>query len=100
NNIKAKGFDFGYAGDVFVCSSLLNLYVKCGRLSDAVKVFEGMPKKDLVSWTTMINGFASSGMPFETIGIYRRMRLEDMEGDGIVMVGIVQACAAMQGLEM
>ncbi|KAH7670352.1 TPR-like protein [Dioscorea alata] len=99
-DIKTRAFDLGYAGDVFVCSSLLNLYIKCGRLSDAVKVFEGMPKKDLVSWTTMINGFASSGMPFETIGIYRRMRLEGMEGDGIVMVGIIQACAGIGDVRM
>ncbi|KAJ0972613.1 hypothetical protein J5N97_020572 [Dioscorea zingiberensis] len=93
--IKLRAFNLGYADDVFVCSSLLNLYVKCGRLSDAMKVFEGMSNKDLVSWTTMINGFASFGKPFETIGIYRRMQFEGMVGDGIVMVGLIQACAGI-----
>ncbi|OAY81722.1 putative pentatricopeptide repeat-containing protein, mitochondrial [Ananas comosus] len=90
--IKNRAADLGYRYDVFVCSSLLNLYAKCGKMDDAVKVFDEMPKRDVVSWTTMITGFA--------IGMYKRMRLEGMEGDGIAMVGLVQASAALGDVRM
>lgn len=54
-------------------------------MEDAVEVFEGMPKRDLVLWTTMITGFASVGKLVEAIEVYRKMRLDGVEGDGIVM---------------
>ncbi|XP_020106397.1 putative pentatricopeptide repeat-containing protein At3g25060, mitochondrial [Ananas comosus] len=98
--IKNRAADLGYRYDVFVCSSLLNLYAKCGKMDDAVKVFDEMPKRDVVSWTTMITGFVNAGEPLEAIGMYKRMRLEGMEGDGIAMVGLVQASAALGDVRM
>ncbi|URE35727.1 PPR repeat [Musa troglodytarum] len=86
--------DLGYSHDVFVCSSVLNMYAKCGKMDDAMRVFDEMPKKDIVSWTTMITGFVNAGNPVEAIEVYRKMQAEGVEGDGIVMVGLLQACAA------
>ncbi|CAN6574567.1 unnamed protein product [Malus baccata var. baccata] len=37
------------------------MYVKCGVLEYAGKVFQGMPQRDMVSWNTMVFGFAGSG---------------------------------------
>ncbi|XP_010929744.1 putative pentatricopeptide repeat-containing protein At3g25060, mitochondrial [Elaeis guineensis] len=98
--IKTHAFGSGYKHDVFVCSSLLNLYAKCGKMDEAMKLFDEMPMKDLVSWTTMIMGFVNVGRPLEAIGIYRKMRAESMEGDEVVMVGLIQACAAMGDVRM
>ncbi|KAG6528497.1 hypothetical protein ZIOFF_010672 [Zingiber officinale] len=92
--IVAHSSHLGYIHDVFVCSSVLNLYMKCGKMNHAAKLFDVMPKKDLVSWTTMITGFANAGNPVVAIGFYRRMLEEGLEGDGIVMVSLLQACAA------
>ena len=56
-------------------------------------VFDKMPRRDLVSWTTMITGFAQIGHASEAIYVYRLMQREGMEGDWVVMLGLVQACA-------
>ncbi|KAM1324108.1 hypothetical protein EV1_044938 [Malus domestica] len=37
------------------------MYVKCGVLEYAGKVFHGMPQRDMVSWNTMVFGFAGGG---------------------------------------
>ncbi|CAL9107979.1 unnamed protein product [Musa acuminata var. zebrina] len=92
--VIAHASDLGYSHDVFVCSSVLNMYAKCGKMDDAMRVFDEMPKKDIVSWTTMITGFVNTGNPVEAIEVYRKMQAEGVEGDGIVMVGLLQACAA------
>ncbi|PKU82297.1 putative pentatricopeptide repeat-containing protein At3g25060, mitochondrial isoform X1 [Dendrobium catenatum] len=94
--IRSHAYDLGFQNDVFVSSSLLNLYAKCGKLIEAVEVFERMPRRDLVSWTTMITAFSNSGKSIEAIDYYRKMRVEGVEGDEIVMVGLLQACAAME----
>ncbi|KAI4387133.1 hypothetical protein MLD38_004986 [Melastoma candidum] len=37
------------------------MYVKCGYLESARSVFERMPEKDVVSWTSMVGCFAKHG---------------------------------------
>ncbi|KVI12310.1 putative pentatricopeptide repeat-containing protein At3g25060, mitochondrial isoform X7 [Cynara cardunculus var. scolymus] len=91
--IRKQAIDCGYEDDVFVASSVLNLYAKCGKMNEAMGVFEKMPKRDVVSWTTMITGFAQSGRGGEAIDVYRLMQREGMEGDKIAILGLIQACA-------
>ncbi|XP_022758703.1 putative pentatricopeptide repeat-containing protein At3g25060, mitochondrial [Durio zibethinus] len=89
--IWRKAVDFGYQNDVFVASSVLNLYVKCGKMDDAMMVFNKMPRRDLVCWTTLVTGFAQSGWASEAIDLYRKMQMEGVEGDSVVMLGLIQA---------
>ncbi|WOG95047.1 hypothetical protein DCAR_0314349 [Daucus carota subsp. sativus] len=92
-NVRRRAVECGYECDVFVGSSVLNLYAKCGKMDDAMVVFEGMRRRDVVCWTTMITGFAQCGRMGEAIGVYRRMRDDRLEGDKVVMLGLIQACA-------
>ncbi|XP_057484550.1 LOW QUALITY PROTEIN: putative pentatricopeptide repeat-containing protein At3g25060, mitochondrial [Actinidia eriantha] len=95
-----RAVECGYECDVFVGSSFLNLYAKCGKMEEALSVFNKMPRRDLVSWTTMVTGFAQSGHAHEAINFYRMMRGEKMEGDGVVMLGLIQACANLGDTKM
>ncbi|XWS60558.1 hypothetical protein CRYUN_Cryun07bG0046200 [Craigia yunnanensis] len=45
------------AVDVFVGTVLIDLYVKCGDMDEAVKMFSWMPTRNVVSWTAIISGF-------------------------------------------
>ncbi|KAL6642763.1 hypothetical protein ACP70R_020944 [Stipagrostis hirtigluma subsp. patula] len=92
--VRDRAFDAGYRNDIFVCSSLLHLYSKCGAVGDAVEVFDGMPTKDRVAWSTMVAGFVNAGKPVEALQMYRMMMEDGVEQDEVVMIGIMQACAA------
>ncbi|KAL3818841.1 hypothetical protein ACJIZ3_004746 [Penstemon smallii] len=59
--------------DVFVCSSLLNVYCKLGFLEDARKVFDEMPERNSITWSTMISGYASQRLASEAFGIFKLM---------------------------
>ncbi|PRQ25491.1 putative tetratricopeptide-like helical domain-containing protein [Rosa chinensis] len=98
--VWSKAARCGYEGDVFVASSVLNLYAKCGKTDEAVAVFDKIPRRDLVCCTTMITGFLQSGRPVEAVEVYRRMQNEGMEFDGVVMMGLVQACASLGDLRL
>ncbi|KAJ6802248.1 putative pentatricopeptide repeat-containing protein, mitochondrial [Iris pallida] len=98
--VRSHADSLGYSRDLFVCSSLVNLYAKCGDMEGAAEVFDGMPKRDLVSWTTMVTGFVNARQPVEAIQAYRRMRLDGVEEDGIVMVGLARACAELGDTRM
>jgi pentatricopeptide repeat protein len=94
-DIRDCVFSAGYGKDVFVCSALLHLYSRCGVMDDAVRVFEGMPRRDRVAWSTMVAGFVGVGRPVEALNMYRMMKESGVEGDEVVMVGVLQACAAI-----
>jgi pentatricopeptide repeat protein len=42
--------------DVFVGSSLVDIYAKCGSTEDAERVFHKMPSTTVVLWNMMISG--------------------------------------------
>eukprot|EP00268_Persea_americana_P003461 TRINITY_DN1104_c1_g1_i6.p1 TRINITY_DN1104_c1_g1~~TRINITY_DN1104_c1_g1_i6.p1 ORF type:complete len:678 (-),score=110.73 TRINITY_DN1104_c1_g1_i6:1329-3362(-) len=98
--IRSLAVNCGYKDDVFVGSSLLNLYAKCGKMDKAMRVFDSMPKRDLVCWTTMITGFSQCGRATEAVGVYQRMKDEGLERDSIVMVGLIQVCAILGDVKM
>ncbi|KAL6511115.1 hypothetical protein OROGR_022239 [Orobanche gracilis] len=91
---------YGYGDDIFVGSSVLNLFANCGEMDDALKVFDKMCKRDVVSWSTMITGLVKSGRVEEAIYLYRKMQKEGLEGDGAVMLALIQACADIEDSKM
>ncbi|KAI3702640.1 hypothetical protein L6452_28388 [Arctium lappa] len=52
---------FGFGLDVFVQSSLVSMYSKCGDIDSARKVFDGMTHKDLISRNSLMDGYVKSG---------------------------------------
>ena len=56
--IHAYIFRRGFEIDVIVESALLDMYAKCGDIHSARWVFEKMSQNDLVSWNSMIAGYA------------------------------------------
>jgi pentatricopeptide repeat protein len=98
--VRDRASEAGYRNDIFVCSSLLNLYAKWGAMGDAVKVFDRMPRRDRITWSTMVAGFGNAGQPAEAIEMYRRMRDDGLDGDEVVMVGLTEACAATRDVRM
>nr|GMD20148.1 putative pentatricopeptide repeat-containing protein At3g25060, mitochondrial [Ipomoea batatas] len=98
--ILQKAREYGYENDVFVGSSSLNLYSKCGKIDIAMSVFEKMERKDVVCWTTMITGFAQSGKVREAVEMYQRMQKDGLEGDEVVMLGLIHASANIGDIKL
>eukprot|EP00253_Pinus_taeda_P001063 PITA_01063 len=63
----------GFLCNVFVGSSMVDMYVKCGNLKDARKLFDKMPAHNVVSWTAMVAGYAQNGCLEEALELFRKM---------------------------
>ncbi|KAL1210064.1 Pentatricopeptide repeat-containing protein [Cardamine amara subsp. amara] len=50
----------GFFSDVFFQNTLMDLYFKCGKPDCGRKVFDKMPGRSIVSWTTMLYGLVSN----------------------------------------
>lgn len=89
----------GFDGDVYVNTSLVGLYAKCGDVWDARKMFDEIPEKNVVSWTAMISGYIDSGQFQEAVGLFRRFLEMDLRPDSFTLVRIVSACAELGELK-
>ncbi|KAK6931513.1 Pentatricopeptide repeat [Dillenia turbinata] len=48
---------WGFGKNPFVCCALIGMYSRGSEIKPAYKVFEEMADKNIVAWTSMINGF-------------------------------------------
>ncbi|KAG8368782.1 hypothetical protein BUALT_Bualt15G0082500 [Buddleja alternifolia] len=51
----------GLVFDVYIGTSLIDMYVKNGELGDARRVFDEMPVRDVSSWNALISGYMRDG---------------------------------------
>lgn len=68
----------GLLCDVFVGTSLLHFYGTYGHINKARRVFEEMPVRNVVSWTSLMVAYLDNGSPIEVVDLYRYMRREDV----------------------
>ncbi|CAN5972805.1 unnamed protein product [Sphagnum jensenii] len=89
----------GFESDVFVGSSLINMYTKCGSMEDALRVFKEMPSHDVVSWNALIFGHVKYGQGRKSLELFQQMQLAGVELDPVTFVGVLNACASVVTLE-
>ncbi|KAL3818818.1 hypothetical protein ACJIZ3_004723 [Penstemon smallii] len=82
----------GLKSNLTVCNALLDMYMKCGSLRDAQELFLNMKQKTVVSWTTMIAGFALNGKCQESSDCFNQMLKKGLEPNRITFVAVLQAC--------
>ncbi|KAI3935785.1 hypothetical protein MKX01_032969 [Papaver californicum] len=61
SHIDAFVIKIGLESDVLVGSALVDVYSKCGMVVYSYRFFNEMPEKNVVSWNSIIMGFAHHG---------------------------------------
>ncbi|KAL3645659.1 hypothetical protein CASFOL_010839 [Castilleja foliolosa] len=78
--------------DLFIGSSLIDMYANCMRLEDSYKVFITSPKRDSVSWNSMIAVCVQNGQFDNGLKLFREMLTSDIEPVAISFSSILPAC--------
>ncbi|PIA52924.1 hypothetical protein AQUCO_01000646v1 [Aquilegia coerulea] len=74
-------------------SGLIEAYGQCGCLKNARYVFERLPDKDVVAWSSMVSSYALHGEAENALSIFREMELARVWPDEIAFLGVFKACA-------
>ncbi|KAL4564460.1 hypothetical protein LXL04_028524 [Taraxacum kok-saghyz] len=85
--------------DLYLGSSLLDMYIKCGDMVDAHKVFDEMPSPDDVAWTSMISGCVENGDEDRVFLIYHKMRHSGVLPDEFTFATLIKASSLTTSLE-
>ncbi|KAM0968944.1 hypothetical protein ACFX13_017519 [Malus domestica] len=79
--------------DVFIGTSLVDLYAKCGSIEAARDVFDQMDKKTVATWNAILSGYASNGQAGSAIELLDDMRKSGVMPDSVTFLSILHACA-------
>ncbi|KVI01513.1 protein of unknown function DUF1771 [Cynara cardunculus var. scolymus] len=89
----------GFDPDLYLSSSLLDMYIKCGDMVDAHRVFQAIPSPDNVAWTSMISGCVDNGDAECALLIYHKMRQSGVPPDEYTFATLIKASSCLTALE-
>ncbi|XP_054811936.1 putative pentatricopeptide repeat-containing protein At5g37570 isoform X2 [Prosopis cineraria] len=76
-----------------VMAALMDMNAKSGNLERALKLFEKMPKRDVISYCSMIQGLSIHGHGVEAINLFNKMLTEGLVPDEVAFTIILTACS-------
>ncbi|WCJ28919.1 Pentatricopeptide repeat (PPR) superfamily protein [Euphorbia peplus] len=81
----------GCSIDEFLGCSLVDMYSKCGVVSDALKVFNMVKDPDVVAWSAMIAGLDQQGCSKVAVDLFNRMRGTGIRPNQYTLASVVSA---------
>ena len=81
--------------DIRITNALIDLYAKCGCIECAIRFFREIAehRKNLVSWTSAISGFAMNGMGREAVECFESMEKAGRRPNRVTFLSVLNACS-------
>ncbi|KAI5070799.1 hypothetical protein GOP47_0015142 [Adiantum capillus-veneris] len=84
-----------FEANVFVASSLVMMYSKCGDIVEAEKAFGCLSHLDSIVWNSMLSAYVDQGQGQKAIELFKQMIEEGACLDDVTLVCILQACSEL-----
>lgn len=100
--IHAHSLKTALLSNVYVFNTLMRLYAVCGTIEAVHKLFHFQPgsRRDLVSWTTLIQAYVKIGYPKVAILSFFDMCQASLRPDGMTLVIVLSACSKLADLNL
>ncbi|CAK7329448.1 unnamed protein product [Dovyalis caffra] len=76
-------------------TALVDMYGKCRELKLAVRVFDQMNEKNLVSWNNMVAAYVQNGQNGEALTLFQHILNEPSKPDAITIASVLPAFAEL-----
>ncbi|XP_031271285.1 pentatricopeptide repeat-containing protein At2g03880, mitochondrial-like [Pistacia vera] len=91
-------FSKGYEPKKFLINILINMYMKFNLLEDAKTLFNKMPERTVVSWTTMIWAYCNAKMNDKLFEFFILMLREGVRPNMYTYSSILRSCVCLLNL--
>ena len=81
----------GFESNVSVGTALLDICAKCGNIESAGRVFKEMIQRNMISWTSMIAGYAQNGYGEKALSLFHRMHVAYLKPDSVTIVNVLSS---------
>ncbi|KAF5181292.1 Pentatricopeptide repeat-containing protein [Thalictrum thalictroides] len=79
--------------NMVINNARLDLYAKCGDMDTARYLFDEMSKRNVISWSTVIGGYAINGDSEKALDLFTKMQAAGMEPNHVTFLGVLSACS-------
>jgi len=88
----------GTGSDMFVATSLVNAYMRCGASRDARTLFDRMPDKNVVTWTALITGYTLNSQPVAALEVFVEMLEDGRYPSHFTLGATLSACSSSENI--
>lgn len=88
----------GYRPDTILMNILMSMYVKFGLLDEARKLFDEIPDRNVVSWTTMIAAYSNAKLNERALEFLVLMFREGVRPNMFTYSSVLRACDGLWNL--
>lgn len=81
--------------NVIVGTTLIDMYMKCGCVENALEIFNAIEEKGVSTWNALILGLAMNGMVEKSLDTFADMKKAGALPNEITFMGVLGACRHM-----
>lgn len=97
--IHQLGIKMGFESEVSVLTALLGCY-SMYDMGIAWKIFDQIPNKDVVVWSSMVSACVRNRQYFDALDFFRDMQCHGVQPNHVTIVSILPACADLGFLSL
>uniref|UniRef100_A0A0D9XX24 DYW domain-containing protein n=1 Tax=Leersia perrieri TaxID=77586 RepID=A0A0D9XX24_9ORYZ len=83
----------GFHRNLFVATSLVDVYARCGQIAKSYEVFADMEQKNVVLWNAMIASFSRHAHSWEAMILFEKMQQEGISPNEVTYLSVLSACS-------
>ncbi|CAN6443741.1 unnamed protein product [Victoria cruziana] len=91
--MHANAIKMGFDLDIFVATAMIDMYAKCGNISDACSLFVLMETDNVASWNAIIAGLAQHGHSEQALQFFEKMLHLGIKPDKVTFIGVISCCS-------
>ncbi|XP_050218647.1 pentatricopeptide repeat-containing protein At2g15690, mitochondrial-like [Mercurialis annua] len=88
-----------YVNDVEMNNKLMGMFIKCGSMRDARRVFDKMPERNLGSWHLLLNGYAQNGEGDNGLMLFEEMKKLGLKLNEESFLAVFAACSTVGAVD-
>ncbi|XP_024540898.1 pentatricopeptide repeat-containing protein At2g13600-like [Selaginella moellendorffii] len=93
--LHSQAAKLGCDTDVFLASTFVDVFARCGSMVDARRVFDAMPFHSMVSWNSMLLGYIEAREEAKAVEAFGSMRQEESFSlSSQNLVAVLKACGS------
>lgn len=98
-SVHAMVIKLGFNSDMFVMSGFVNLYGNCARIEAARQLFDKMPERDVVTWTSILSSYSQLNKWDAVLQLFNEMIGEGLGPNKVTFINLLSACGLCQNSE-
>ncbi|XP_042753924.1 pentatricopeptide repeat-containing protein At4g13650 isoform X1 [Lactuca sativa] len=90
----------GFCPHVYISTALLDMYGKCGVISDAQKLFDETPHRNVITWNSLISGYLHTHFVDFSVELFLEMLRLGIYPTHFTISTVLVGCSQLETLEL